>query len=109
MVGEFDLLSQEMRSKLINFFPFLLGQKENTGKTYWIYSPAENVETHEEKIILQVRLFITLGLAKKIKRRDVWMRGAPPVGTQSLSTTEMPTNRYPMTGEQRTPTMPQEK
>ena len=107
MVGEFDLLSQEMRSKLINFFPFLLGQKENTGKTYWIYSPAENVETHEEKIILQVRLFITL--AKKIKRRDVWMRGAPPVGTQSLSTTEMPTNRYPMTGEQRTPTMPQEK
>ena len=33
----------------------------------------------EEKIILQVRLFNTL--AKKIKRRDVWMRGAPPVGT----------------------------
>ena len=37
----------------------------------------------------------------------VWMRGAPPVGTRSSSTTEMPTNRYPTTGEQRTPTMPQ--
>ena len=99
-------MMQETRSKL-NFFPSLLGQKDNTGKTFWIYSPEENIETHEEKIFLQVRLFITL--AKKIKRRDVWMRGAPPVGTQSLSTTEMPTNRYPMNGEQRTPTMPQEK
>ena len=37
----------------------------------------------------------------------VWMRGAPPIGTRSSSTTEMPTYRYPTIGEQRTPTMPQ--
>ena len=35
------------------------------------------------------------------------MRGAPPVRTWSSSTAEMPTNRYPTTGEQRTQTMPQ--
>ena len=28
--------------------------KDNTGKTYWICSPEENIETHEEKNVLLV-------------------------------------------------------
>ena len=48
--------------------PISTRAKDDTGKTYWIYSPEENIETYKEKNILQVRPSITL--AKNIKRKD---------------------------------------
>ena len=42
--------------------------KDDTGRRYWVYSAEEDVETYEEKNILQVRPSITL--AKNIKRKD---------------------------------------
>ena len=38
------------------------------GKTYWVYSDEENLDTYEEKHILSVRPFLTL--AKNIKRKE---------------------------------------
>ena len=42
--------------------------KDDTGKTYWIYSEEENVDTFEEKHVLAMRP--SINLAKNIKRRD---------------------------------------
>ena len=42
--------------------------KDDTGRRYWVYSAEKDVETYEEKNILQVRPSITL--AKNIKRKD---------------------------------------
>ena len=42
--------------------------KDNAGKTYWIYSKEENVDTFEEKHVLAMSSSISL--AKNIKRRD---------------------------------------
>ena len=42
--------------------------KDDTGKTYWIYSEEENVDTFEEKNVLAMRPFINL--AKNIKKRS---------------------------------------
>ena len=42
--------------------------KDDTGKTYWIYSEEENVDTFEEKHVVAMRP--SINLAKNIKRRD---------------------------------------
>ena len=42
--------------------------KDDTGKTYWIYSEEENVDTFKEKHVLAMRP--SINLAKNIKRRD---------------------------------------
>ena len=42
--------------------------KDDTGKTYWIYSEEENVDTFEEKHVLAMRP--SINLAKNIKQRD---------------------------------------
>ena len=42
--------------------------KDDTGKTYWIYSEGESVDAFEEKHVLAMRP--SINLAKNIKRRD---------------------------------------
>ena len=42
--------------------------KDDTGKTYWIYSEGESVDAFEEKLVLAMRP--SIDLAKNITQRD---------------------------------------
>ena len=65
-VISFDEASNIIKVHLLE--PIKTRAKDDTGKTYWIYSEDENVDLFEEKHILSVRPSISL--AKNIKRKD---------------------------------------
>ena len=44
------------------------------GKTYWVYSDEENVDTHEEKHILSVRPSLTLAENIKMEKKEKNMK-----------------------------------
>ena len=71
MVKEFALLSHLMMlaipSKIITLIQSTQA-KDDKGNSYWIYNSEENIETYEDKNVLQVQPSIIL--AKNIKRRD---------------------------------------
>ena len=54
-------------SKFINLIQSTRA-KDDKGSSYWIYNSEENIETYEDKNVLQVQPSIIL--AKNIKRRD---------------------------------------
>ena len=61
-----DEASNTIKAHLLE--PIKTRAKDDFGKTYWIYSEEENVDSFEEKHILSVRQ--SLNLAKNIKRKD---------------------------------------
>ena len=65
-VLSFDETSNSIKAQQLN--PLKTRAKDDVGKTYWVYSDEENVDTYEEKHILSVRPSLTL--AKNIKRKE---------------------------------------
>ena len=61
-------MKQAILKKHNNFIPLKTKAKDDVGKTYWVYSDEENVDTCKEKHILSVRPSLTL--AKNIKRKE---------------------------------------
>ena len=62
----FDETSNSVKAQQLH--PLKTRAKDDVGKTYWVYSDEENVDTYEEKHILSVRPSLTL--AKNIKRKE---------------------------------------
>ena len=62
----FDETSNSIKAQQLN--PLKTRAKDDVGKTYWVYSDEENVDTYKEKHILSVRPSLTL--AKNIKRKE---------------------------------------
>ena len=62
----YDEKSNSIKAHLLE--PIKTHAKDDTGKTYWIYSEEERVEHFEEKHILTVRPSVSL--AKNVKGKD---------------------------------------
>ena len=65
-VLSFDETSNSVKAQQLH--PLKTRAKDDVGKTYWVYSDEENVDTYEEKHILSVRP--SLKLAKNVKRKE---------------------------------------
>ena len=62
----FDETSNSVKAQQLH--PLKTKAKDDVGKTYWVYSDEENVDTYEEKHILSVAPSLTL--AKNMKRKE---------------------------------------
>ena len=63
MVFSFDETSNSVKAQQLH--PLKTRAKDDVGKTYWVYSDEENVDTYEEKHILSVRPSLTLAKRKE--------------------------------------------